>query len=225
MKLRRFIRKAVAKAGGHAFLRRSSEAFWTNCKDNYLAASPIYYDEREKLLRALLRELPAPTTALDLGCGDGRFTLVIAEYSGAVDAFDLGPALIRQANLNAKNKSSSNVKFAVGDLESFELGSSYDLVCCMGVINASVVDAAKFARVLDRMRDATVPGGHLLLIDTLSEGVDRIVPTRHGYVANYRSRQNYVGEVEARGFVTCKDIVVAEWTAELTNKMMLFRRI
>ncbi len=223
-KVRALTHRIIAMVGGQALLQRLSEAFWARSRDTYVA-SPAYYDHRERALRDLLAGMSAPTHALDQGCGDGRFTLVMVDYCGTVDAFDLSPALIEKASRMVIEQNRTNVRFAVREMERADIRSSpYDLVACMGVTTC-VVDDVKFARVLDQLRDATAQGGHLLLIDTLSDDTsDRIVSHRFGYVAKYRSLRAYIEQVESRGFVKCQEIFLTAWSEKLINKLFLFKR-
>src|SRR5262249_6906789 len=58
---------------------------------------------------------------LDLGCGNGRFTLLSAVNRPEVDHFaiDLLPVVIRYATRRANQRGLSNVRFAVKDAQTF----------------------------------------------------------------------------------------------------------
>lgn len=69
---------------------RQAHSYWKDCSCTFLAGDPTYYDRQEAVMRSLLQELDIKTeSALDVGCGSGRFSFVIGEYVKDVLAFDL----------------------------------------------------------------------------------------------------------------------------------------
>ena len=52
---------------------------------------------------------------LDIGCGQGYFSLAFAQLKAQVTGIDLAPALIAQAKLNAHSSKITDVNFLVGD--------------------------------------------------------------------------------------------------------------
>ena len=51
---------------------------------------------------------------LDLGCGDGRLALGVAQYAKRVDGIDPDPEAIAAAKTNARHAGVRNVRFAAG---------------------------------------------------------------------------------------------------------------
>ena len=51
---------------------------------------------------------------LDLGCGDGRFALGVAQFAAKVDGLDPDVEVIAAAKKNARRAGIRNVRFAVG---------------------------------------------------------------------------------------------------------------
>ncbi|HYL07107.1 MAG TPA: methyltransferase domain-containing protein [Candidatus Udaeobacter sp.] len=51
---------------------------------------------------------------LDLGCGDGRLALGIAEYAAEVEAIDPDPEAIAAAKANARKAGVRNIRFTTG---------------------------------------------------------------------------------------------------------------
>lgn len=76
--------------------------YWKNCACTFLASDPEYYNRQELALRRLLGNLDCSAgSALDVGCGNGRFSMVIADFVQQVFAFDLSNNLIHQAQKSA----------------------------------------------------------------------------------------------------------------------------
>src|SRR5215472_2145083 len=51
---------------------------------------------------------------LDLGCGDGRFALGVAQHASVVEGLDPDAAAIAAARRNARKSGVRNVRFSVG---------------------------------------------------------------------------------------------------------------
>ena len=97
----------------HAFARD----FWENCENSFLASDPNYYRLQEEALRSFLSEVGPVASALDVGCGNGKFSFVLADTADEVSAFDLSPKLIDQANAEKQALGVGNISFEVRDLE------------------------------------------------------------------------------------------------------------
>jgi ribosomal protein L11 methylase PrmA len=66
--------------------------------------SPQYLDEKEKVFRAMVRDLPAGRV-LDLGCNDGYFSKILAESNSGVIAADFDSQCINRLYQEIKTKS------------------------------------------------------------------------------------------------------------------------
>ena len=101
-----------------------------------------------------------PGRALDLGTGEGRNALFLAEKGWTVTGVDLSEVAIAQARKNAESR---GVKFEaiVGDLDTYDFGKgSYDLILSFymhGWHDRSATDVPK------RIHDALAPGGLLVM--------------------------------------------------------------
>ena len=120
---------------------------------------PVVYDAWRKLLAGLLP--PTPASLLDVGCGTGSLSLVMAALGHDVTGIDLSPAMLTQARKKAA---------AAGLLISFEImdASSPDLtqkrfaaVICRHLLWSFPSPE----RVLRRWSTLLSPGGRLILIE------------------------------------------------------------
>lgn len=204
-------------------LQNLSDTYWKSAQTTYLAAAD-YYDRQEEALRSLLAELPGLEEGLDIGCGDGRYTLVAAGFDIRMTGLDLSANLIELAR---KRQSDSSVpealcRFDTGRVETLAGGRVFDLVMCLGVTSALIDDAA-FDSALDGLSSSCKTGGWLVMKDTVSLTEDRVAQTDN-YVARYRHRDTYLEAISERGFSLSKEVYLMEPDGKHSNSMILFQK-
>ena len=193
--------------------------YWSNSSHTYLAPSD-YYDRQEAALKKLLEPLRL-NTALDVGCGDGRFTRLIAEFCTYVKGIDLSPSLIAQARAEADP--ALNIDFAVKSIEDIKTCGSYNLVACMGV-TSGLIDTSSFVRTIDILVAMVRPGGFLLMKNSLSVVEDQILGA-DCYVARYRSETAYERMFTRRGLKLQSKIELTQLPdRKLVNNLYLLRK-
>ena len=111
------------------------------------------------LLRAALP--PAPVAILDIGCGTGSLSLILAELGHRVSGIDLSPAMITLAETKTKAAGYS-IHFQVMDAAFPQFApQQFDAVVCRHLLwSLSPID-----QVLLRWAELLKPGGRLLLIE------------------------------------------------------------
>lgn len=129
-------------------------------------------------LRAIVDRL-APTTVLDVGCGEGTFTAALCAPGREVVAFDLSKPGVRLA---ARRLGATATCCVAGVTEIPVLDQSCDLVTCV----MSPTSEAEFLRVAR-------PGGHVVVV---SPGPDHLDGLRRLLYADYRPHD---GEVPLAG--------------------------
>jgi len=108
--------------------------------------------------------------ALEIGCGSGVFTRLLAGIADRVVALDIAAAAVERARKRAEGAGPGVVSFHVADVMTFDLGAGgpWDLVVlsetvyCLGWLYP-LFDVAWLAA---RLLEATRPGGRLLLANT-----------------------------------------------------------
>lgn len=93
--LRRSFYRGLAALGQNKLLQRIASRFWAGESDSFIAP-PLYYDIRETALRKLLGSISPIHSAIDIGCGNGRFTRVLGAFADRVDAFDISSGLSKR---------------------------------------------------------------------------------------------------------------------------------
>jgi ubiquinone/menaquinone biosynthesis C-methylase UbiE len=110
----------------------------------------------------LLRQLPTPCLrALEIGCGAGAFSRLLAERATQVLALDLSPNMIGLARQQASQP--PNIEFRIADAMSVELpAESFDCVVSIATLHHMPAPQA-----INRMKQCLKRNGRLLILDLL----------------------------------------------------------
>ncbi len=146
--------------------------------------------------RALLPLLPRSSagSALDIGCGVGRWTLELAARGFDVTGIDLSPYMIELARTRAAQRGAI-ASFMVGDLVSMSLGRTFDLILCVTVLQ-HILDPELAHSAIERLAAHLSVGGQLILLEA--------APLQHTArcdtaVFRARSRDWYLESLSAAG--------------------------
>lgn len=124
--------------------------------------------QRRALLPWFERVAPGTRTALDMGCGVGRWSLELAARGYTVSGVDLSPSMLEQANATARARG-LRCEFAVGDITTLALDRQFDLITCVTVVQ-HVTEPVQAAHALRRLAAHLAPGGRLLLLEAAPGG-------------------------------------------------------
>lgn len=181
--------------------------YWAKAATTFLAPE-TYYREQETKLRDILSRHAKGRFAADIGCGNGRFTQIIAEYFEFTDATDPAKQLISQAREHAVERGITNIAYSIERLEHAESLSTYDFVSCMGVTSGFIEDET-FIKNIWRLKAAMRPGAKLLLKESLNLSTTEIVEWNE-YRAVYRSIRSYLHAFQAIGLVLLEEVPIAQ---------------
>lgn len=137
--------------------------------DELTEAYDRYNAVRDRLAPAtatwLADHLPGGARAVDLGCGPGRFTPVIADPYDTVLAVDLSEQMIHRARAERPRPNITYRQRSLLDLTPEQDGTFDAVVTVNTVHHAGALDA-----VLPHLRRLVAPGGWLLLVDIVNPG-------------------------------------------------------
>ena len=143
------------------------------------------------LLPALQRIAPLENARLlDLGSGTGRIPLLVHPYTTHITALDLHLGMLRQQAIQ-RDHIGARWPLILADMRQLPLPShQFDIVTAGWAIGHFVSwygDQAQFliTRVLDEMTRVVIPGGALIILETLTTGSDTPAPPTKKLAAYY----------------------------------------
>ncbi len=131
-----------------------SEPFWEKAYED-LHTSTFGRPSRE--FQDLVRFLPRPAKALDLGCGEGRNALFLAENGLDVTAVDISAGGIRKLNQLAAAKGLS-LRTEVRDMRDYPFRESFDLIVAHGCLH--LIERVCWQSLLAKCKRHTKRGGY-----------------------------------------------------------------
>jgi SAM-dependent methyltransferase len=130
---------------------------------------PEFYNRAIHLEQRLALEpwlkVGAGTRALDVGCGVGRWSRLLARRGADVLGVDLSPTMIAQAQRRAAADGvAARCRFEVQDLSKLDLGKRFDLVLGVTVLQ-HILDPGALRAALKSMSAHLAPGGRMILLE------------------------------------------------------------
>lgn len=131
-----------------------------------------YAKAQERTARELIETIPFAKNdrVLDIGCGDGKITAYMASQcpQGHVTGIDISPAMIQHALLEFGQI--ANLEFCQVGAEEFSFAQRFDWIVSFNALHW-VKDHQK---MLQRVKQALKPGGHILFCMVSGEGDQRL---------------------------------------------------
>jgi 2-polyprenyl-3-methyl-5-hydroxy-6-metoxy-1,4-benzoquinol methylase len=136
------------------------------------------------------------TRVLDVGCGVGRWSSLLAARGGLVTGMDLSPTMIDQAQRRAKAMGVANrCRFLVQDLALLNAGEKFDLIVGVTVLQ-HILEPQALRAAMHRMAGHLAPGGRMVLLEAAPARVAKHCDTT---VFRARERSVYLNLFEEAG--------------------------
>jgi SAM-dependent methyltransferase len=127
------------------------------------------------------------TRVLDVGCGVGRWSSLLAARGGLVTGMDLSPTMITEAHRRAKAMGVANrCRFLVQDLAQLDAGETFDLIVGVTVLQ-HILEPQALRTAVQRMTDHLAPGGRMVLLEAAPARV-----AKHCDTTVFRARERGV---------------------------------
>lgn len=161
---------------------------------------PEFYNRMIDVCQRLALEpwfdMPAQARVLDVGCGVGRWSAMLAMRGARVTGIDLSPTMIHEARRRA---SALNVgercRFLVQDLAELDAGEQFD--CVIGVtVLQHILDRDAWRAAMRRMTAHLAPGGRMVLLEAAPARVAKECNTS---IFHARPRSDYLELFEECG--------------------------
>ena len=135
--------------------------YQTNLEDY---TDPIAYDAENaqnaqfatdgQFYLALARQVGGPV--LELGCGTGRITILLAQQGIEITGLDLVPEMLERARQKAEGLS---IRWVEGDVRSFQLEQQFRLICATGGVFNLLLTRSDQEGMLAQIREHLMPEG------------------------------------------------------------------
>jgi 2-polyprenyl-3-methyl-5-hydroxy-6-metoxy-1,4-benzoquinol methylase len=126
---------------------------------------------------------------LDVGCGVGRWSTLLAKRGARVTGIDLSPTMIHEARRRARALDvGDRCGFEVQDLAQLDAGEQFDLVLGVTVLQ-HILDGDAWRAAMRRMTEHLAPGGRMVLLEAAPE---RVAPTCNTTIFHARQRRQYL---------------------------------
>jgi SAM-dependent methyltransferase len=130
---------------------------------------PEFYNRaihlEQRLALAPWLKVKAGTRVLDVGCGVGRWSRLLAARGADVTGVDLSPTMIAEAERRAAAEGvAGRCRFQVQDLSNLKVGERFDLVLGVTVLQ-HILDTEALRTALTAMTAHLAPGGRMILLE------------------------------------------------------------
>jgi ubiquinone/menaquinone biosynthesis C-methylase UbiE len=126
---------------------------------------------------------------LDVGCGIGRWSRLLAARGASVTGVDLSPTMIAEAERRAQASGlGDRCRFIVQDSATLEIDGSFDLIVCVTMLQ-HILDVGKMRSALHHMALHLAPRGRLVLLEAAPA---RIATRCNSHVFTARHRAVYL---------------------------------
>jgi 2-polyprenyl-3-methyl-5-hydroxy-6-metoxy-1,4-benzoquinol methylase len=127
---------------------------------------PSYYNGyihlTQRLALAPYLRVERGTTALDIGCGIGRWSRILAARGASVTAIDVAPSMIEEAR--RRTPDGTAIEYGVADVRTLSLGTRFDLVLAVTVLQ-HILDDGEFRIAIDNIARHVTDRGRIVLLE------------------------------------------------------------
>jgi len=137
--------------------------FTTVAHEDHVFCSPMSSTKADELIDLL--DLDGASRVLDIGCGIGRWSRLLAQRGAQVTGIDLSRTMIDEARRRAQHEGlTDRCRFMVQDTATLDAGASFDLVLGVTVLQ-HILDAGALRRAVGNLATHARRGGRIVLLE------------------------------------------------------------
>jgi SAM-dependent methyltransferase len=122
-------------------------------------------DLEQRLALAPWLKLPAAARVLDIGCGVGRWSRLLAARGADVTGVDISPTMIEEARRRAQREGvAERCRFHVRDISALDVPGEFDLVLGVTVLQ-HILDPGALRAAVQAMSSRVAAGGRIVLLE------------------------------------------------------------
>jgi 2-polyprenyl-3-methyl-5-hydroxy-6-metoxy-1,4-benzoquinol methylase len=130
---------------------------------------PAFYNRAIDVAQRLALEpwlkVEPGTRVLDVGCGVGRWSRLLARRGAHVTGVDLSPTMVDEARRRAREDGvAERCRFQVADLSALDVGERFPLVLGVTVLQ-HILDGERLRAAIHRLARHLAPGGRMVLLE------------------------------------------------------------
>jgi len=122
-------------------------------------------DLEQRLALAPWLKVSAGTRVLDIGCGVGRWSRLLAARGAHVTGVDISPTMVEEARRRARSEGvADRCCFHVRDVTALDIPGEFDLVLGVTVLQ-HILDPSALRATLQAMSSRVAPQGRIILLE------------------------------------------------------------
>ena len=153
-------------------MENTKKPFWDDTYKDREALSTFGNGQPSSEIVDIASKLDYGASILDIGCGDGRNSLFLAQKGFKVDAFDISETGIEKIKYLAK-KENLKINAFLCDMNDFEFENSYNLIITHGCLH--LIHRKDWLRLINLIKENTNIKGfniHAVFTDKIAPSID-----------------------------------------------------
>lgn len=212
------------EADNEITLQNKTDLFWKNTPTLTYEADG-YYQAKIDAYKKVLRFLPRLTNVVDIGCGNGAYTIALAAISEKVYAYDISQKIINFAQKRAETAGAINIDFSVLNFRSVTMPEALNLVSTNEFLS-SILDDAVLSNIMNQIARKLIVNGYLLIIDRFSLEQDKLLSYPSGLTLKLRNINAFKEFTRNLKFLMqLSEVIAKDEESKITVCMLLLKKI
>lgn len=197
--------------------------YWKSVSTTTEAGEQESNQQKAAAMQAAISLMPQLEYAVDIGCGEGLLTQLLANKAMHIDAYDISEKLIGSAVDSASTLNVKNINFVSLPFSEIVFKNRLDLVVC-SELTCNVLSDQVFSRLVNSIKQSLIINGYWLVIDTFSLQEDRLLRGSSSRVSKIRNLEMFKLLMQKLGFtIEFQKVITENYAANTRLALFLFR--